>query len=78
MTSGYTVILWELVLADDPQEIARLEDIAQATQAEAVDHFIERFPWSADVASFVGGKGTAATRRAALVAALQASRGRKH
>ena len=74
MSLDYELLLWDLVLADDAAEITRLEEMAQATQAEAVDHFIERSCWSLDVPAFVGGKGTAAERRAALRAALHAAR----
>ena len=74
MAADYELLLWDLVLADDEAEIARLEERAEATQAEAVDYFIERSAWSVDVAAFAGGKGTAAARRAALRAALRAAR----
>ena len=73
MTADYELLLWDLVLADDPAEIARLEERAEATQAEAVDYFIERSSSSVDVAAFAGGKGTPTVRRAALRAALRAA-----
>jgi hypothetical protein len=59
-------IAWQLILADDPAEIARFEQIAGATQTEAVDRMIERSCWSVDVSAFVGGKGTPVERLAAL------------
>ena len=74
MTADYDLLLWDLVLADDPAEIARLEERAEATQAEAVDYFIERSAWGVDVGAFTGGKGSPAARRAALRAALRAAR----
>jgi hypothetical protein len=73
MVGEYELLLWDLVLADDPTEVANLEERAQATQAEAVDYFIERSVWSVDLAAFVGGKGTPTARRAALRAALRAA-----
>jgi hypothetical protein len=64
--------MWRLILSDDPTEIARLETELEGTQAEAVDHFIERSCWSLDLPEFVGGKGSPAERRAALRAAHKA------
>lgn len=60
---------WQLILADDPAEIARFEQIAGVTQTEVVDRMIERSCWSVDVSAFVGGRGTSAQRLAALRAA---------
>lgn len=62
-------IAWQLILANDPAEIARFEQIANVTRAEAVDRMIECSCWSVDVSAFVGGKGTPAERLAALRAA---------
>jgi hypothetical protein len=68
--------LWQLIFADDPGEIARLEAVAGATQSEAVDTFIDHSCWGRDVPALVGGKGTAAERRAALCAAYLAFQAR--
>ena len=68
----WSAILWQLIFADDPAEIARLEALLGGTQTEAVDEFIEQSCWGEDVPRFVGGKGTPAERREALRAAYRA------
>jgi len=68
----WAAMLWQLIFADDPAEITRLEALLEGTQTEAVDEFIEQSCWSEDVPRFVGGKGTAAERREALRAAYRA------
>lgn len=66
--------LWQLILTDNPAEIARLEAELEGTQAEAVNEMIEDSCWSDDLPKFVGGKGTAAERRSALRKAYLANR----
>ena len=68
----WSAILWQLIFADDPAEIARLEALLEGTQTEAVDEFIEQSCWSEDVPQLVGGKGMPAERREALRAAYRA------
>jgi len=68
----WAAMLWQLIFADDPAEIARLEALLEGTQTEAVDEFIEQSYWSEDVPQFVGGMGTPAERREALRAAYRA------
>jgi hypothetical protein len=65
----YADRMWELILSDDAQNIARLEILLEGTQDDAVDQYIERSCWSDDLPRFVGNKGTARARRDALRAA---------
>lgn len=60
---------WHLIRAGHPKTIRGLEKLLGKTQAEVVDRMIERSCWSENVPEFVGGKGTPAQRRAALLAA---------
>jgi hypothetical protein len=56
----------ELVRADDPAEIQRLEALTGTTQADAVNGFIEESCCSEDLPQWTGGKGTPAERLDAL------------
>ena len=60
---------WELILSDDPPTVAKLEAELGITQVQAVDDYIEHSCWSEDLPDFLGGKGSAEQRRAALRAA---------
>ena len=64
----------ELILADRPADIARLENLIGETQAEVVDDFVENSCWRQDLPDFVGGKGTPAERRNALRAVFVGNR----
>jgi hypothetical protein len=73
-----TVVEWtteaqNLVKADDPAEIGRLETILECTQEEAVRHFVEESCWGHDMPEFRGGRGTPQGRIAALRALWQAA-----
>jgi hypothetical protein len=59
-------LLWKLIFADNAAEITRLEALAEATQSQAVDLFIEQSCYDDHLPALVGGKGTAEERRAAL------------
>jgi hypothetical protein len=59
-------LLWQLIFADDPADIGRLEKLAEVSQSAAVDLFIEQSCYDRDLPAFVGGKGLPAERRAAL------------
>jgi hypothetical protein len=66
-----TVVEWtteaqNLVKADDPAEIRRLETMLECTQEEAVNHFIEETCWRLDMPEFCDGRGTPEERLAAL------------
>jgi hypothetical protein len=67
--------LWQLIFADSAAEITRLEALAETTQSQAVDLFIEQSCYDRDLPALVGGKGTADERRAALRAAYLAMNG---
>jgi hypothetical protein len=60
---------WRLIMADKPDEIARIEAEYGQTQAATVEDFIERSCWTETVPDFVGGKGTPRERLLALRAA---------
>jgi hypothetical protein len=64
----------ELILADRPADIARLENLIGETQAEVVDDFVENSCWRQDLPEYVGGKGTPAERRNALRAVFAGKR----
>lgn len=64
-------LLWQLIFADDPAEIARLETLAEVSQSAAVDLFIEQSCYDRDLPAFVGGKGSPPERRVALRAAYK-------
>ena len=70
--TDWVATLWQLIFADDPAEIARLEPLAGKTQSEAVDTFIEHSVWDRDFPAFVGRKGAPGERLAALRAAYRA------
>src|ERR1017187_7452314 len=57
---------WALILTDDPATITTLTGILKISQTEAIDDFLEESCWSDSLPDFVGHKGTAAQRLAAL------------
>jgi hypothetical protein len=59
------LLLWRLVEARYPGEIAQLEALAGTTQQAAVDYAIERSGFRDSFPGFAGGKGRPATRLAA-------------
>jgi hypothetical protein len=63
----------ELIFADRPADITRLEKLIEETQADVVNDLIENSRWSQDLPDFVGGRGTPTERRHALRAAFLAS-----
>jgi hypothetical protein len=67
--------LWQLIFADNAAEITQLEALAETKQSDAIDLFIEQSCYDRDLPAFVGGKGTADERRAALRAAYLAMNG---
>jgi hypothetical protein len=62
------------VMADDPADIAKLENALARMQADAVDELIERSWWSEVLPQFVGQRGTPGIRRAALCAMIAVQR----
>jgi len=64
--SEFAKISWQLILADDPRRIAKLEAKLEAPRTEIVDWLIEETCWSDDLPSLVGHKGTSLERLAAL------------
>jgi hypothetical protein len=58
-------MLWRLVDARIPAEIAQLETYAGTTQRAAVDYAIERSGFRDFFPGFAGGRGTPAARLAA-------------
>jgi hypothetical protein len=64
-------LLWKLITADHPPEIARLEEQAGVTQTEA-NLFIESSCYDRDLPHLVGGNGTARDRLIALRTACAA------
>lgn len=69
----YADRMWDLILSDDRETIARLEGLLGGRQDEAVDQYIEHSCWSGDLPQFVGNKGTRRERRDALCAAYRAA-----
>jgi hypothetical protein len=64
-----------LVNSDDLERIRRAEESLGFTREEAVAHFIEASPWSADMVEYKGGKGTPQERLSALRALWRADAG---
>jgi hypothetical protein len=58
-------LLWRLVQAHTPAEIAELEALAGTTQPAAVDYAIERSGFRDFFPGLIGGRGRPATRLAA-------------
>jgi hypothetical protein len=59
------LLLWQLIEARHPDQIAQLEALAVTTQRAAVDYAIEQSGFRDFFPGFTGGRGRPATRLAA-------------
>jgi hypothetical protein len=59
------LLLWQLIEARQPDQIAQLEALAATTQRAAVDYAIDRSGFRDFFPGFAGGRGRPATRLAA-------------